>query len=349
MVRRALLFNDYNARRMYNLGMKRTLLLFALFFTACAPQANNQTPGSPGTLLSYATRTPSPAPEQPDGLAVSIETPLPSPTPFVYEVQAGDTLSEIAEQYNVSIAALTAANPDVSPNSMSIGMKLNIPSNPANPSGASTSTPVPAPVKQIECYLTLDKGMWCFVLVHNDTPDVIENLSAQVTMVDEGGQTLASAQAFSPLNILPPGASLPLMVFFPPDSSIPFRAQEGSGTGQAFLAGAHPQAQILTGIRLLPDDGRYLPSSLHNTLSQMDGSGRHAQVSGTVYLPEDAAPASLVWVAAVAYDEFGRVVGVRRWESIAGIQPGGSLQFMFEVSSLAGEIQRVEFVVEARP
>ena len=30
--------------------------------------------------------------------------------------------------------------------------------------------------------------MWCFVLVHNDTPDVIENLSAQVTLVDESGQ-----------------------------------------------------------------------------------------------------------------------------------------------------------------
>jgi hypothetical protein len=88
---------------------------------------------------------------------------------------------------------------------------------------------------------------------------------------------------------------------------------------------------------------------LHNTLAQVDGSGRNAQVSGTVRLPEDAAPASLVWVAAVAYDRAGRVVGVRRWESSAGMTPGGSLQFSFEVSSLAGAIERVEFVVEARP
>ena len=29
--------------------------------------------------------------------------------------------------------------------------------------------------------------------------------------------------------------------------------------------------------------------------------------------------------------------------------PGGSLQFAFEVFSLAGEIEKVEFVVEARP
>ena len=26
--------------------------------------------------------------------------------------------------------------------------------------------------------------MWCFVLVHNDTSNLIENLSAQVTLVD---------------------------------------------------------------------------------------------------------------------------------------------------------------------
>jgi hypothetical protein len=54
-------------------------------------------------------------------------------------------------------------------------------------------------------------------------------------------------------------------------------------------------------------------------------------------------------VVGVAYDKFGRVVGVRRWESTAGIMPGGSLEFVFEVSSVAGKIERVEFVVEARP
>ncbi len=174
--------------------------------------------------------------------------------------------------------------------------------------------------------------MWCFVLVHNDTTDVIENLSAQVTLVDESGQTLASAQAFSPLNILPPDASLPLMVFFPPTLS--------TGSGQASLANAYPQAQLLTGIRLLPDDTRYLPATLHNTLVQIDSSGRSAQVSGTIRLPADSNPARLVWVAAVAYDSAGRVVGLRRWESTVGITSGGSLQFAYEIYSLAGEIEQ---------
>jgi len=313
--------------------MKPALLLFVLILTACAPQTANQTPVSSGTLLPYATRTPSLTPEQPAGLVASFETPLPSPTPFVYEVQAGDTMSGIAFKFGVSLDALLAANPDISPNSMSIGTKLNVPSSPTRPAGASTATPVPAPVKQIECYPTADQGMWCFVLVHNDTPAVIENLSAQVTLQSADGESLASALALSLLNILPPGESLPLVVFFPP----------------VIPANAQPLVQLLTGIHLEAGDERYLPASLHNTLAQVDGSGRNAQVSGTVRLPDDTNPARLVWVAAVAYDDSGRVVGVRRWESTAGITAGGSLQFLFEVSSLAGAIERVEFVAEARP
>jgi len=313
--------------------MKHVLLLFAFLLAACASQPIEQTPTTPKTLRPYFTRTPSATPERPEGLVEKFETPFPTPTPFTYEIQAGDTLSGIAFKFGISLDELVAINPDVSPNSMSIGTELKIPSSSANPTSASTSTPVPAPVKQIVCYPTADRGQWCFVLVHNDTPDMIENLSAQVTLQDANGEALASAPALPPLNILPSGASLPLMVFFSP----------------VLPTDVRPQAQLLTGIHLQPDDERYLPATMHNTLAQIDSSGRSAQVSGTVRLPEDAQPASLVWIAAVAYDKFGRVIGVRRWESTAEITPGGSLEFGFEVSSLAGEIERVEFVVEARP
>jgi len=242
-------------------------------------------------------------------------------------------MSGIAFKFGVPLDELVAINPGVSPNSMSIGTELKIPSSPADPAGASTSAPVPATVKQIECYPTADQGMWCFVLVHNDTQNMIENLSAQVTLQDENDDSLVSTPALSLLNTLPPGTSLPLTVFFPP----------------VIPADASPQVQLLTGISLQSDDDRYLPATLHNTLSQVDGSGRNAQVSGTVLLPENVRPANVVWVAAVAYDEFGQVVGVRRWESDAGIALGESLEFSFEVSSLAGGIERVDFVVEARP
>src|SRR6185503_6890667 len=115
---------------------------------------------------------------------------------------------------------------------------LRIPSNPDNPSGQPTPTPAPFVIPQIECYPTANRGMWCFVLAFNNSPDVMENLSAQVTLVDSRSTALASQTAFLPLNILPPNTSLPLTIYFPPD--IPLDAE--------------PQVQVLTAIRLLPYD-----------------------------------------------------------------------------------------------
>jgi len=263
---------------------------------------------------------------------VAAETPLPSPTPFTYTVQTGETISSIALKFGVSMDDLQAANPQVSPNAMSVGTVLKIPSNPDNPSGEPMPTPAPFTVKQIGCYPTANQGMWCFVLVHNDFPDFMENVSAQITLVDSNGTVLGSQTALLPLNILPPGTSLPLTVYFSPD--VPVYAK--------------PQVQILTAIRLLPNDSRYLPATVSNTLVQVDADGHFAQVSGQVLLPAESKAATQTWVAAVAYDESGRVVGVRRWEG-GGIQPGGSLNFNLTVASLGGRMTRVEFAVETRP
>jgi len=98
----------------------------------------------------------------------------------------------------------------------------------------------------------------------------------------------------------------------------------------------------------LPNDTRYLPATVNNTLVQINGEGHFAQISGEVLLPANSKATTQVWVAAVVYDEDGRVVGVKRWEG-GGIQPGGSLNFEMSVASLGGRMTRVEFTVEARP
>jgi LysM repeat protein len=308
------------------------VLIFILLSAACAPQTQSGTP-IPKDLQPYQTITPSARPDQPAGLVVTIETPIASPTPFLYKVKSGDTLGGIADKFNVQLDVLQAANPDIDPNGMSVGTTLKIPSNPKNPTGEATPTPVPFPVDQIACHPTIDRGLWCFVLVRNDSSDLMENITAQVTLLDATGQSLASQMALLPLDILPPNGSLPLSVYFAPDVPLDVK----------------PQVQILTAIRLLPGDVRYLPATVQNSLVQVDWSGFSAQVNGQVYLPADSKPAGEVWVAAVAYDGVGNVIGLRRWESLTGIQPGGSIPFSFSVSSIAGKIERVDFAVEARP
>jgi LysM repeat protein len=270
--------------------------------------------------------------QTPDGL-VAASTPLPSSTPFTYTVKSGDTISSIALEFGVSMDDLQAANPEISPNIMSIGQVIKIPSNPENPSGEPTPTPAPFIVQQIECYSTADRGMWCFVLVHNDLSDFMENVSAQVTLVDANNATLASQTALLPLNILPPNTSLPLAVFFRPE--IPFNAK--------------PQVQVLTAIRLLPDDERYIPVTITNTLVQVNTDGYNALVSGMVISQSPVRDARQVWVTGTAYDDAGRVAGVRRWEWDKGLAAGGSIPFDFMISSIGGKISRVEFAVEARP
>ncbi len=301
-----------------------------MLLTSCASAQTDST-SQPADLIPFLTSTPRPL-QAPVGL-VPPTTPLPSPTPFTYTVQEGDTMSEIAERFAVSLDDLQAANPQVPANAMSVGQVLNIPSNPDNPSGEPTPTPAPFMVEQIECYPTIDRGMWCFVLAHNDFPELIENVSAQVTLIDTNNTTLATQTAFLALNILTPDVSLPMAVFFPPD--IPFDAK--------------PQVQILTAIRLLPTDDRYIPATVNNTLVQVNAEGHSAQVSGVVLSQSQTATANQVWVAATIYDDAGRVVGVRRWESEASLPPGGSLPFDLLVSSVGGRIARVEFAAEARP
>jgi LysM repeat protein len=305
------------------------LVSFLFLFVSCTSRNVGVTP-RPSTIIPFATSTRSPT-QTSESLVVA-DTPLPSPTPFPYTIQAGETISSIALKFGVSMDDLQAANPEISPNSMSIGQVIKIPSDLENPSGEPTPTPVPFTIQQIECYPTIDKGMWCFVLVHNDFSDFMENVSAQVTLVDSNNVNLASQTALLPLNILPPNSSLPLTVFFPPE--IPFDAK--------------PRVQVLTAIRLLSNDERYVPATISNTLVQVNAQGHSAAIHGMVFSQSPDQDASQVWVAGTAYDEAGRVVGVRRWEWENGLASGGSIPFDFLISSIGGKIARVEFAVEAR-
>ncbi len=304
--------------------MQKTLLLCALLLSACA-SSNEQI--FDGKLQPYLTSTPAQT-STPNVITV-FETPVPTSTPAVYVIQAGDTLSELAETFKVSQDDLRAANPDLNPNSMSIGQTILIPDPSAALAAASTPTPVPAPVTQTVCHPTADSGLWCFALIQNPTADALENVSAQITLLDADGTTVASQIAFMPIDILPPNSSMPVYVFFPNMS-----------------ANVTPRVQVLSALQASASS--YLPAILNNTLAQIGNNGRTAQLSGQVYLPPESQTATRVWVAAVAYDKNGTVVGVKRWEG-AGIQPGTSINFNFAVSSLGGDIEALEFFVQVRP
>jgi len=316
----------------YNDSVRLLVSVCVLVVVACTPAAVAPTPAA-HDLRPYLTATPSMTAPPPIGLVVTAPAPLPSATPFLYTVKAGDTLNQIADNYHVSPEAVLGENPDLDPNLMAVGRVLRIPGNPAGPAGGAAYTPETLAVEQIACHPTADGGLWCFVLVHNDSVHLTENVTAQVTLIGADGQLIASKSTVLPLDILRPQQSLPLAVFFP------------SGAPGEVL----PQVQILTAMRLLPNDARYLPASVRETLARVSWSGLTAELNGEVFLPAGSAAAKSVWVAAVAYDQDGNVVGLRRWESEAGLSPGAGMPFSFMISAVSGRIERVEYAVEARP
>ncbi|MBU2609402.1 MAG: LysM peptidoglycan-binding domain-containing protein [Chloroflexi bacterium] len=308
------------------------LIAFLLGLTACAGKTD-PLPAAPfASPRPYQTATPA--------ATLSVVTPLPSlteillptPTPFTYTVAAGDTLSDIATRFDVRLDDLLTANPGLSPTALQVGALLTIPLG-GNTSGEPTPTPVPLTILQARCWPTADGGCWCFALIQNDYAETIENLSVQFTLLDASGQEIGSQVAYGLLNILPAGRKMPLAAFFP--APLP--------------ADVHPRAQVLTAIRLSADDSRYLPIALQNTLVRVDWSGRTAHVSGRAALTTQSATVGTLWVLGVAYDQYGHVVGVRRWGAGEPLKADSILAFDFLVFSLGAPIDHLDLLVEARP
>ena len=294
--------------------------------TACAGNTVEGT--EPVPAVPYQTIPPSISPIL---IPTLDEMLLPTATTFMVTVVQGDTLTGIARRYGISIETLLAANPGILAAAIPVGTTLSIPAGDES-SFESTPTPAALPVQQARCWPETNGGLWCFALVQNEYAETLENISAQFILLDAIGQEFDSQAAFALLNTLPPGGVMPLAIHFPAPQP----------------ADVSVLVQVQTAIRLLPGDARSLPVMLENTLVSVDASGRTAQVSGQVILTE-AGTASTLWVLATAYDDSGNVVGVRRWESPSALTADEPVSFDFLLSSVGPEIDKVEFLAEARP
>lgn len=87
--------------------------------------ADSPTPDGGGVSPAPPTATVSPTALPPT--ATPTATPTPTPTPLIHEVQSGDTLTEIANRYGVSMEALIDANNLSDPDRLAPGDRLIIP------------------------------------------------------------------------------------------------------------------------------------------------------------------------------------------------------------------------------
>lgn len=308
------------------------MLLAALFAGCAAPS-----PGEPGatpspgvTLTAYVSPIPGPSHTPVPGRIAS-PTPLPTPTatPYLYAIAEGDTLIGIAFRFGLTLADLLAANPGIDPQFLTIGDDLIIPvlENAAAAAAAAVPTPVAfvVPTGRTDCYPAADGSLWCFQLFENTGEQAVEGLSARFTVYNADGEPVDERIGLPPVNLLPPGGSVPLVAWFP---------EAGRDYSFAGLA-------VLSALPVPADDPRYVPVSVD---PRVELDGPMATVSGTLTVPDTAAVAEFR-IGVVAFDASGRVVGVR----VIQLEAPGSAEFSTSVYSLDAEIDRVMVLVEGYP
>jgi LysM repeat protein len=317
------------------------LALAVCLLSACAaPPAPALIPSATLTLRSgalppFQTRTLTITPTRPNP---ATPTPLPTPTPTLrsHVVKAGEDMSGIALRYRIKLSELKTANPSVIPNAMKIGTILTIPGTEIVPTAraGATFTPTPAAIllENPICYPDPSGGLTCFALARNLQTSAVENLTVAIRLVDGQGKTLFRQQVTTMLNLLGPGSLQTVMAYFPPPLPADFQAV----------------SQLVSVLPAAEGEKRYLAVKVENQQINIQADGLSAEVSGEAHSIASQA-AGQVWVAAVAYNSAGGVVGLRRWQASGPLPAGGSLPFAFNVYSAAAAIASVELQVESRP
>jgi LysM repeat protein len=318
-------------------------LFFLSMLVACETQSPTEpistvTPSATGKLSKltpYLTITATQTPPQPDP-ATATPFPTPTPTPRTHVVKKGEDMLGIALQYGISLEELKAANPDVDPYMMSVDTELKIPAA-ATPQVESdvlpTATPVVMQVGSPHCYRGAEGGMYCFIQAHNSTGMPLEDVSALLRIADATGKQIISQTAWLPLDLFPPGSSMPLETYF--DVTFPEHYQVN--------------VELQTALPVAEGDGRYLPARIDNLLVQILSDQLSAEVSGEIVLEGENLTASQVWVALIAYDQMNEVAGIRRWEAQSAVVSEHPAPFIMRVYSVAPFIDHVDAFVEAKP
>ena len=309
-------------------------VLIILFSAACNSNGNNEVVSiETPSLVLYETPTPAQFVADPTPVIEPTIPPTATPTPFLYTVEAGDTMIGIAYTYNLEPDVLIAANPGIDPRFLSVSAQLIIPFSGVG--GVNIPTPVAVDFDSDEpvCYLTLIKDAWCFWLIENNTRSAYENISARFRLYGRDGVEINSGLGMIPINRLMQGQKMPVIGYIPAEVS------EWSLV----------QAQIETLVQAPEDSGRYLPIELISSDVVLGEGKLYADVSGVMKLGNTETSASVVWAAVTAFDDKGNVVGSRRWESEQGLELNTELEMNITIYSMGRPIDSVEIILEARP
>jgi murein DD-endopeptidase MepM/ murein hydrolase activator NlpD len=291
---------------------------------------------SAGELTPYYTATSIPTfTATPENAPTATPQPTLTPTPRAYVLKEGDTLWTIAALNGLSPAELQAANPGLDPYTLRSGMTIYIPA----PAGSNQTQTAPTPtavavnIHSAECTPSLTGGLYCFAIVDNQQGFDIQNLIVQFSLTDPETGDKYIQEGLMPLNRLVSGTSLPLFAYFTPPAPV----------------APEIEVQLLSAMPISEDDKDFLDLVIENPQTTISSDGYSAQITGSVTLSNSKKSASQFWIAAVAYDDAGKVVAVRQLNKQVDLSGGISVDFTINVYSIAGKIDHVDLFGEAAP
>ena len=309
-------------------------LCLLLITAGCAPDAQ-PAPYADVQLTPYYTRTPPPA-----ATAEAAPTELPTatieatPAPVTHEVALQETISSIALLYGVPTDAILEANPDVNPQSLTVGTQLLIPMDQSTRTPVEGSTDALAlELSDARCEPTPEGGLWCHALISNPFSQPADRLLVAFTISDSQSGESLQVNVPALLNRIEAGGVLPASAYIPPPAP---RASAVS-------------AELLSALPLQDDTGTYLDASLQN--ERITIQGRMARISVQVLLPAVETPpagaSTIIWLSAAAYDSQGRLLGARRLEHTLGVDEDSPIELSLMVYSSGAVIDTVRLNVEA--
>ena len=156
-------------------------ILVTCGLSACGYVVVKVTAPPPTCTATASVRLTSPTPRA--TVTAAPATPLPTatatatPTPVIHIVEKGDTILEIAFQYDVSAQALIEVNGILNPRALSIGQSLIIPlDEEALLKARATATPTPMPLQivNVAFHYTPVGSLWCMGEVENERDEDLE-------------------------------------------------------------------------------------------------------------------------------------------------------------------------------
>ncbi|MBA4375629.1 MAG: hypothetical protein C0401_05585 [Anaerolinea sp.] len=286
------------------------------------------TPYATITLTPTVTATPQNAP-------TATLAPTMTPTPRTYQVKDKDTMIVIAFKNGITLDELKAANPDIDPYLLTVGMTLLIPApkGTAATQNAPTPTPFPLTVYEPKCTPALSGGLYCFVQIQNEQEFDLDNITAEFRLTNPQSGEVVTQKALLPLSRIVPGTTLPLFAYFPP----PVYLNPGV------------TLQLQTAMRFNQDNLQIMKVRIDGQEIKIAENGLSAVVNAQAALESAEAKAGKLWIAAVAFDAQDQIIGIRRYESPAVVKPDEITTFSLNIYSIGGKIARVDLFGEAIP